>query len=291
MSDDLSFERLEDRQLLAVSVTTGKKGLLLLTGDAANDVVQIDGTGIPGQVQVFVNAVSQGLFNSVQTIKGNLGLGNDELHLSAVQIGGNVDLNMSLGADLFDVDNDTFGGANPDGSVFIGGSVIVSMGGHTGDFVEWTSDVAPFGIQVGRNVTLTGCADVELDGAGTDFNLQPRDISIGGFASITLTGLGDVNGDALELDMDNVNVFGATNLKGSAAVDRIEISNSSFIRKFVGTLGGGNDDLDLDAAGNPNRFGAAMAVDFGIGIDTLDNQAGNVFTVTPVFTKGPEVVT
>jgi hypothetical protein len=290
MTHDLRFERLEDRQLLAVTITTGKKGLLLLTGDAANDIVAIDGTGVPGQVEVFVGGVSQGFFNSVQTIKGNLGLGNDELHLSAIHIGGNVDINMSFGADRFDVDTNTFGAANPDGNVFIGRSVIVSMGGDTGDFVEWTSDVAPFGIQVGANVTLTGVADVEFNGGGTDFNLQARDISIGGFASITLTGLGDVNGDGIHLDVDNVNVFGATNLKGSVAAERIELSNSSFIRKFVGTLGGGDDILDLDAAGNPNRFGAAMVVDFGIGNDTLDNQAGNLFAVAPKFTKGPEVV-
>ena len=32
MTHDLSFERLEDRQLLAVSVTTGNKGLLVLAG-------------------------------------------------------------------------------------------------------------------------------------------------------------------------------------------------------------------------------------------------------------------
>jgi hypothetical protein len=290
MPDNLRFERLEDRQLLAVSVTTGKKGLLLLSGDAASDVVDIDGTAVPGQVEVFVNGVSQGLYNSVRTIKGNLGLGNDTLNLSAINIGGNVDVNLSLGADTFDIDNNTFGGANPDGSVFVGGSVIVSMGGDAGDFVEWTSDVAPFGIHVGNNVTLTGVADVELDGAGGDFNLQARDIGVGGRLSITLTGLGDVNGDTITLDIDDVNAFGVTTLKGSPAVDRVEISNSSFIRKFVATLGGSDDRLDLDAAGNPNRFGAAMVVDFGIGSDTLDNQAGNLFAFPPKFTNGPEVV-
>lgn len=290
MTHDLHFERLEDRQLLAVSVTTGNKGLLVLAGDAAGDTVDIDGTGVPGQVEVFVNAVSQGTFGGVRTIRGNLRGGDDVLNLSAIHIGGSVGVKMGGGADRFDVDNNTFGAANPDGNVFIGGSVTVSMEGNPGDFVEWTCDVAPFGIQVGGNVTLTGVADVEFTGAGIDFNHQARDINIGGYASITLTGLGDVNGGGIHLDMDNVNVFGATNIKGSIAAERIEFSNSSFIRKFVGTLGGGDDRLDLDVGGSPNRFGAAMAVDFGLGNDTLDNQVGNQFAVAPVFTKGPEVV-
>lgn len=286
MHNGLNFERLENRQLLTVTVGfQPKQALLTLAGDAGISTVDIEGTGVPGQVDVFVDGVAMGTFSGVRSIKGNLFAGNDTLRLAAVNIGGSVNVKMGFGDDEFDVDNTPDVGASPDGSVYIGGSVFVSFAKQSGDCVTWDCDAGLLGITIQQNVTLTGVADVDLNGGGASFNTEPNDIHIGGFALISLTGLGT----APHVEMDNVNVGGVTTLGGSALADTIEISDSSFF-KVNAVLGGGNDVLDLELPAGPNRFGGAVVIDFGAGIDTLDNQAANVFLVSPVVKKGPEVL-
>src|SRR5262245_8929198 len=84
MNQRLTFERLEERILMAVTVVRNSAGELGLRGDSANDVVDIDGTGGLGGIQVFVNGVSVGTYTGITNIKGSLGAGNDFVNLHAV---------------------------------------------------------------------------------------------------------------------------------------------------------------------------------------------------------------
>jgi hypothetical protein len=291
MNDTFRFERLEQRLLPAVSITVGKNGLLKLTGDGAGDTVDIDGTGVAGEVDVFVNGGFVGTFSAVKTISADLKAGDDTVNISAIQIGGLLDLRMGSGADEVDIDNTTTLGGGPNGDVVIGNDVIVNMGGNAGDFIEWDSTGADLGITVGNHVTLTGAADVDLDGDGGTFGVEPEDINIGGNLKIALTGFGDVNGDGWEVDIDDVNVLGTTTLNGSGAVDRIEVTDSSFVRKVTVSLGGGDDLLDVDGgAGQENQFSAAVVVNGGAGSDTVDNSVLNLFAVPPVLKQVENVV-
>jgi hypothetical protein len=287
MTDITKFERLEDRQLLAVSVTFGaKKGILTLTGDDAGDDVEIEGTGNSSEVDVFVNGGFVGTFAGVRSIRGNLGAGDDNLFLSAVHIGGSLDINMGSGADLFDFDDAPI--SNGSGEVLIGGNVTVNMGGNSGDFVEW-DNVSGFGIVVGNNVVLAGVADVDLDGDGGDETVQASDIHIGGALKISLSGFGDVGGNSADVFLDDVNVLVGTVITGSSSADVIRAEQSSFGRRVTVNLGDGDDLVDIDQIGH-NRFNDRVIVNFGGGVDTLDDDASNEFLVAPVLKGGPEVL-
>jgi hypothetical protein len=288
MRDHLTFERLEDRTLMAVNVTLNAKGILSIVGDGASDDVDVEGTGNAGEVEVFVNGGSQGTFLGVKTIRANLGAGDDGFFVAAINIGGNLDIRLGSGADEFDLDDQPTN-ANPDAPVFIGGSVLVNLGGNAGDFVDWDTDDSgsDFGITIGKNVNIEGVADVDLNGDGGDTAVQTDDITIGGSLKIVLNGFGDVGGDLAEVFLDDVNVGGNTTLIGTAAAETIRISDSSFVRRVEGSLGAGDDLLDIDE-GAFNRFNAAVVVNFGAGFDTLDDNAGNFFAVPPIGKKGPE---
>src|SRR5262245_24891798 len=281
MSDNVSFERLEDRRLLAVSVTTGKQGLLKLTGDDAGDVVEVDGTGNFGEVTVWVNGSFEGTFAGVKTIKAALKGGDDELHLSAIQIGGAVDVNMGGGDDLFDVDTLATGGEGSfAGSVFIGGAVICKMGNNDGDQVEWETDGGGegLGIIIGNNVTLQGAADVNLDGEGGDSGVQDDDINIGGFLKISSNVANDIDGDGQTVRIDDINVGGTTILALNGADDDVQVEDCSFARRVEASLGGGDDELEvLDST-----FAADVVANGGNGDDSLDASVGNSFAVEPV---------
>jgi hypothetical protein len=91
------------------------------------------------------------------------------------------------------------------------------------------------------------------------------------------------------VQLEDVNVGGTAILNGSASADVITIGNCSFARRVEGSLGGGDDLLDIDE-GAFNRFNAAVVVNFGAGFDTVDDNAGNFFAVPAVGKKGPEAI-
>lgn len=280
MNTALGFERLEDRMLLAVTVTLGaKKGILTITGDADSDTVDIEGEGTSGLVEVFVNGGSVGTFAGVKTIRANMGAGDDTIFISAVHIGGAVVLNMGAGADEVDFD-DNRGIQGGSVETLIGGALLIYMGGNAGDFVEM-DNIGGFGIEIGNNLLIAGAADVDLDGDGGGAGNQAADINIGGFLKISLNGSGDVGGNSADLFMDDVNVLGTTIINGSASGDLIRIEESNFVRRVEINLKGGDDLLDLDQSGI-NRFNAATVFAGGAGFDTLDRDAGNIFVIAPV---------
>jgi hypothetical protein len=290
MNNLSDFERLEDRTLLAISVTLNvKKGILNLAGDLAGDTVTVVGTGVQGSVEVFVNAVSQGTFVGVRTINATLGAGDDTLNVNAVRIADSLLVNAGAGADTVTIHDLGFG-LHLAQQVNIGGSVSIGMGGDAGDLVSIHDDTG-LGVRVGGALKILTVADVDIDGNGGTFASQASDVSVGGELRIELSGKGDVNADGKEIDIDDLNVTGSTALNGSEQVDRIEISDSTFTGKFTSTLGGGNDLLDLDTgAGDQSRFLSSVAVDFGAGTDTLDNNPLNTFTSPISGRRGPEVI-
>jgi len=280
MNQPLSFERLEDRILMAVSVVRNSAGELGLKGDGASDVVDIDGTGALGGIQVFVNGVSVGTFTGIKNIRGSLGAGNDVVNLHAIQIGGFVNLNMNSGGDRISIDNNTFGLANPDRSVLIGRYLIAEMGNNAGDLVTMQCNVAGLGITIAGNVDLVYASDVDFNGDGGTSSNEPTDVTIGGILKMTMGRFGDANADGLTVDLDDVNVGGQMALQGSTAVDRVEFTDCSFAQPMSVSLGAGNDVLDLDGgAGEGNVFNAKVTFNGGAGTDTLDDSAFNVFAV------------
>lgn len=280
MNQPLSFERLEDRILLAVSFVKNSAGDLGLRGDTASDVVDIDGTGVLGSVQVFVNGVSVGTYTGVKNIKGSMGAGNDTVNLHSIQIGGYVNLNMNTGGDRITIDTNTFNVLNPDANVFIGRYVIAEMGNNAGDLVRMESIGTGLGITIAGNVDIVYASDVDLDGGGSSFASEATDVTIGGILKMTMGKYGDVNGDLRTVDLDNVNVGGQMALQGSAAIDNIEFTDCSFSQAMSVSLGGGNDILDLDdGIGQGNQFGAKVTFNGGAGTDTLDDSVLNVFAV------------
>ena len=163
---------------------------------------------------------------------------------------------------------------------------------------------------VARTLVYDNLRSAVLERAGTAIRFHPRLLELAGhyhFAPRPCTpGRGNEKGKVERqiqylrhaffaartfVDIDDLNVTGSTALNGSEQVDRIEISDSTFTGKFTSTLGGGNDVLDLDTgAGDQSRFLSSVAVDFGAGTDTLDNNPLNTFASPLSGRRGPEVI-
>jgi hypothetical protein len=288
MNDTSLFERLEDRTLLTVSATFGaKRSILTLNGSAGADNVEVFGTGIFGEVRVIDGAFDQ-TFVGVKSITADLGAGDDTFAVSGISIGGSVSVNLGLGADRFSLDHERGAFTAP---VFIGGSVTANFGANAGDFAEWDTGAAlsNLGIRIGGDVTFTAVADVDFDGNGTSPANQPEDINIGGALKVTLIGAANVGGNAAQLYLDDVNVGGRTILNGSDFAETIRMGDCSFARPVEIALKGGDDVFDIDEP-NFNRFNNTLNVNYGLGSDTFDTNAGNFFAFGTNSKNGPEVI-
>lgn len=283
----LRIEQLEDRKLMTVSANfAASSGILTITSDAASDMVNVEGSGVAGQLRVSANGGFGALFSGVRSIRANLGGGNDHLLIAAIQIGGGVTINMGSGSDQFRLYTRTFLPSSMDGNVMIGGPLTANMGNNVGDFVDVHANLATFGIFVGGNVALHNVADVDLNGNGGSSLSETIDIHVGGNLTIGLSSFGDVNSDGLNVDIDDLNVLGTTTINGSSAADRVQITESTFARRVVVSLGAGDDLLDLDlGAGFRNRFFDRFTFYGGSGFDTFDNNTDNVFAFQPVLSS------
>jgi hypothetical protein len=284
MADNLTFEQLEERRLLAVSVTTGKQGLLKITSDGDSDAVAVVGTGVSGQVDVFVNGSFFDTFDGVKTIKATMKGGDDLLELSAIHIGGAVTAEMGEGADFFVIDTLPFFGAEGfggEGAVFIGGSVIAKLGNDPGDQGAMVTFEAfggeGFGITVGNNVTIAGGEGTflqEFFGITGTSAVEDTDINIGGFLKISSN-----NPDGAEVSIQNVNVGGTAILTLGGGDDDVFVDASSFARRVEVSMGAGDDELVVE----DSSFSAEVVANGGKGLaDFLDASVGNSTAVTPV---------
>lgn len=276
MSDHWQAERLEDRLLLAVSVTATPQGLLKIVGNSAGDVVDVDGTGVAGGVDVFVNGAFTGTFAGIHSITAAMKGGADVLNLSAIDIPGSVTINMGGGADVVDLDNTTTLGGGPDGHLFIGGSLNIAMGNNVGDFINWDS-TGGFGSTVAGNAVLAGASVFDLDGDGGGSGLQAQDLNVGGLLQIS-------SKLASSSFIDDVNVGSTTIISLGKKADSVVILQSHFGGDLEVLMGAGNDLLDLDfsgAAGDASQFDGHVTLLGGGGTDTLDELAANVFARPP----------
>jgi hypothetical protein len=275
VSDTWRIERLEERRLLAVTVTATPQGLLKIAGNGASDTVDIDGTGAPGRVDVFINGAFAGTFAGIKNISATMKGGADVLNLSAVDITGSVTVDMAGGADVVDLDNTTTLGGGPDGGVLIGGSLNVVMGNNAGDVIDWAS-TGGFGTTVAGSAVLAGASNVTLNGQGGGSGLQASDLNVGGLLQIS----SKLASTSL---IDDVNVGSTTIISLGKKADTVQISDSHFTGDLEVVLGAGNDLFDVDLAAQASQFDGNVNVLGGAGMDTLDELAANVFAIPPSY--------
>jgi len=280
-----SAEQLELRVLPTVNVAfNASNGLLKITGDNASNKVEVEGLGDEGHVEVFVDDVSVGEFENVVSIKANLKGGDDDLLLAAIVIEGNVTANLGDGADELDLDDSA---RTIDDILAIEGFLKVNFGSDVGDQADFDDAIA-----IGKDVTLTGVADVDFNGDGTDVNVQlDEDISFFANLNIEFSGLGDVNNDGLELDFDNVNVQGTTTFDGTNNIERFEFTNCAFFGDFNANMDDGNDTIDINNGANQkNAFFSEANFRGGDDNDTLLKGIDNLFSQPELITGFETVV-
>ncbi|MCA9093285.1 MAG: hypothetical protein KDA68_07350 [Planctomycetaceae bacterium] len=267
-------EQLELRILPTVKVNFNpNSGLLKITWDNAANRIDIEGLDT-GKVEVFIDLVLFDSFEGVKSIKANLKGGDDELQMSAVRIDGSLNVKTGSGADEVDMDDNIELGSGTDTFNAVGLTGKFNLGGNVGDRIDF--DDAIF---FGKDVVMTGVADVDLNGDGVVAGFEVDDIVFFENLTINLSGKGDVDGDNLEVDIDNVVVFMKTNINGSNASERIQITQSAFAEDFKLNLDDGDDVVRIDnGAANANLFGAAAIFNGGddndtlfLGIDGIDN--------------------
>ncbi len=263
MSDDLTFERLEDRMLLAGSVTAYQKGATLyLIGDAsANDfdltgALDVDGNLIQGGVVVsdgplpsmteINNTFGPEVFLGIKNIVIQSGAGDDIVRVQGIQILGDLKANLGEGV--------------------VGDQFIVQ--GHPDQVFG-----GPFRYSViGGSLTVNAALGVDDDGVF----IQEARI---GRAVIVTTGAGD---DDVRLWLGAL-VGGKTTVNTGAGEDGIFLTGSIFNGAVSLAAGTGDDIVNLlDTFGN-NIFNAAVAAAGGAGTDDLNDNGTNVFARPPKY--------
>jgi hypothetical protein len=280
VSDVWQFERLEERRLLVVTVTAMPQGLLKIVGNGASDTVDVDGTGVAGGVDVFINGGFAGTFAGIQNISATMKGGADVFNISAIDITGSVTVNMAGGADRVDIDNTTTLGGGPDGNVLIGGNLNVVMGNNAGDVIDWDSTFG-FGTTIKGSAVLAGAGTFDLDGEGGSRALEAADLNVGGLLQIS-------SKLASSSFIDDVNVGSTTIISLGKKADNVVILDSHFAGDLEVLLGGGTDLFDLDfsgLAGDASQFDGNVNVLAGAGVDTLDELAANVFAIPPAYSQ------
>jgi len=280
-------EQLELRILPTVKVNFNPgSGLLKITGDSADNRIDIDGLATPGSMEVFVNNTLFDDFAGVKSIKVTLKDGNDTLFMGAVKIPGNLTVNLGDGADELDIDNIPNLGTGPNGVVNIGGFVKANLGGDADDLLDFDD-----GIVITGSATFTGVADADFNGDGTDFQIQNADdITFLSNLTIKFSGFGDENNDNLELDFDNVNVQGTTILDGTNEIERFDFTNCSF-GNFNANMDDGDDLININnGAAQKNSFLAQANFRGGDDNDTLLKGLDNLFALPELITGFETVV-
>jgi len=275
------YDELEPRLMLTVTPNLSNSGLLTIIGDAADNDINLIGTGTEGSVAYYLEGVLQTTFNGVKSIKVDLGDGGDFLEIAAVRIPKNLTVNMGSGNDQFDMDTTPDYGAHPDGFVQIGGNVKAELGGDAGDDVDWDAQFG-FGILISKNVTLTGVAYANLKGNNTTVVMSNQSIQISGKLMIELSGQGYSSG--VEVSMQDVNVFRTTSIRGSDQIDAIRLIDSRFENLNV-DLKAGNDSILMKETGMPDKNIIVGSATFNGGADSdlLDLGAFNTFGKGPKF--------
>jgi len=273
-------EQLELRILPTVKVNFNpNNGLLRITGDNSNNIVEIDGLAL-NDLELFVDGNLFNQFNNVQQIKVNLKGGDDQLHISAITFNGTTSVKFGQGADLLDIDDQINLGSGTDGRADFK-AFKADFGGDAGDLAQMDG-----GAFITGDFEINRVADVDFDGKGSSFNLEGSDdLFFAKNTLIRLSGLGDVDGDGFEVELDNV--FGGGSrvftILGSNSTDRVNFARNSFQGEFKIDLRNGDDLFRIDNGDSlKNQFANNQPVfDGGTGNDTLLQGASNLFDLPP----------
>ena len=178
------FERLEQRQLLAVNVTQSG-GTLNIVGDAAHDAVRVDGSGqVAGTVQVFVDTDNDGTvdtlfgtFTGVANIKIDSKSGDDAVCVDDVQITGNLTIKTGDGGDCVILYDSS-----------VGGKVSISTGdGNDLLLFNYSTVLGSATVNTGKgddhmkciNSTISGKLNVKLGDGDDSFDLYDNSVAAG----------------------------------------------------------------------------------------------------------------
>lgn len=288
MRPTLSLQRLEKRDLMSVSaVFSSASGSLTIRGSDANELVDVDGTGVAGEVNVIENSTTPiGSFAGVRSIKLIMGKGNDIVQVSGIAISGNLKFAGGPGSDFLFLGNTPKTGAVLENALFIGGSVLANMGGQLGDSFQWIAEDNRGGT-VARNVMISDTTDASIfsEAQGTS-GLQATDIFIGGNLKI---GLIPAGGDGRFVQLIGLNLFGNLAVKGSAGQDVVVLAENNFLGRVAIDLGKG-DDLLILHFGNGSLFQGSTKFNFGSGNDVMSTRGLDSFLSTPKMLGGPESI-
>ena len=224
------FEQLEERSLLAASVTATLIGdTLVITGDASDNSIDVHGVGLDGSVEVSVAGAGQtlkvnggtaadetdGTFAGVRHISIWSNGGNDEITVSDIHIGGNLTANGGWGTDAIELKAVHF-------DTYIGGAVVLNGGGGTDDRIEIALQAkSSSDLTVGAGMALStwgGAGEmlIEADGYGT--------IAIGGGVLMNeFSGLGDYGSAEIRSGYGNVAISKSVVLNGGLGSDQLRM--------------------------------------------------------------------
>ncbi|MEZ6055074.1 MAG: hypothetical protein R3C01_00055 [Planctomycetaceae bacterium] len=179
-----TFEHLESRVLLAASVVQ-KGTTLYISGDASNDAIRIDGTGLaPGDVEVFHDSdgdgtvdTSLGVFHCFDNISIKIKGGNNAIGIDDIAIAGNLSVKTGSGNDCVFLFQSS-----------IGGSVKFSLGSGTNDLGGLENEImgnATFKTGGGiddfemSDSVVHGKFNVNLGGGNDSLALRDNDFGVG----------------------------------------------------------------------------------------------------------------
>jgi large repetitive protein len=238
---DLCFERLEDRKLLAASVSQ-RGSTLTINGDNADDSLTIESTAT-GEVVVTDNTTGDvDVYTNVRIINVNTRGGDDTVEFIGGDLlsGGRVSVNLGSGDDTGIVSGDFSGSLTVDGGIGLDTLDLTGLGAVDGSLTLRSS---------------TG---------GDEIALGPAFIS--GNLSITTSTGEDI------VTIDGVSVDGTTRVSLGTGDDQLSIVGGTFGRAV--TLDAGAGDDFIDNAGN--TYDSNLTVNLNAGDDSYAEIASFV---------------
>lgn len=305
-----ALENLEPRQLMSGNVLAAVvDGNLVVSGDAAaNDIVLTAGTN-PGEVLIY-SGTSATKVNGQTTpqlfagVTGNVGLamhqGNDKVQISALDVAGNLNVDLGVGSDTLTIDNGSgffpplslasiggnFNVVDPGGVSTVSLTNVAITGSAAFSNILSAGNVTADTVTIGKYLTVWGgighdTASFANSTIGKAANFMGIDVSLN---NDTLSGMLLVTCGLVDGNVSIVNthvVKGVSILSGDGA-DALVVSGSTFDAGFNAGLGLGNDTATIDGSTFNGNFTLAL----GLGDDTASiattgnvvfNQAAGVF--------------
>jgi hypothetical protein len=252
------LEALEDRRLLACTVSVSASGTLSVTGDNGPNAVQIvdNGSDLPGNVTVTCDGVTTTPSAAVAALKISTRGGNDVVGytLAGPLVGSSrrVSVDLGTGDDTWTA---TFLGALANGASWSG-----SVSGSTGNDLLQARVLG--GLAGGSALGLTYSG-----GTGNDRIDAQVVASLFDGSSLSFTGSGSTGNDVItegltgQLLAGSQALFAATGSTGNDVIQGVfggDLFGGSRLR-FSGDGGTGNDQVDAATAGNLNLHDGSLA--------------------------------